>query len=144
MSYGLNVVVIEGRLVAAPELKKTSTGDSVCTIRIAVQKDKESADYFDIVGWKQKAEFICDHFTKGDGIIVTGELKSRTFDSKTPQGNETFKKTVYEIKANDIKFPLLKKNSQGNNECLDTIKNALQSKNVGDFEEYSGDDDLPF
>lgn len=54
----LNVVAIMGRLVADPELKTTQQGTSVCSFRIACdrnfarQGEQRQADFIDIVAWR--------------------------------------------------------------------------------------------
>lgn len=51
----LNVVAIMGRLVADPELKTTPAGISVCTFRIACDRNfvqqgqQRQADFIDVV-----------------------------------------------------------------------------------------------
>ena len=146
MSYGLNIVIVEGRIVAEPELKKTPNGVSVCTVRVAIQRDKDVADFFDCVAWRGTAEFICNHFKKGDGITVEGKVKTRTYDAKVPGGTDTFKKTVYEIDVKEIGFPVGKGKNEGAASPIDQIQNALKDKNIDGFEGFSEFDvgDLPF
>ena len=146
MSYGLNIVIVEGRIVAEPELKKTPNGVSVCTVRVAIQRDKDVADFFDCVAWRGPAEFICNHFKKGDGITVEGKVKTRTYDAKVPGGTDTFKKTVYEIDVKEIGFPVGKGKNEGAASPIDQIQNALKDKNIDGFEGFSEFDvgDLPF
>ena len=61
----LNVVALMGRLVADPELRHTPNGVATCTFRIAVDRsfvragEERKADFIDIVGWRQTAEFVC-------------------------------------------------------------------------------------
>ena len=68
-----------GRLVAAPELKKTQNGISVCTFKIAVDRDRQrdKSDFIPCVAWSQTAEFIVNYFSKGRLIAVNGELHNR-------------------------------------------------------------------
>lgn len=53
-----------GRMVADPELKTTTTGISVTSFRIAVDRSyvkagmERQADFFDIVAWRSSAEFL--------------------------------------------------------------------------------------
>ena len=79
----LNRVILMGRLVADPELKTTNTGISVTSFRIAVdrsyvkQGEERQADFFDIVAWRNSAEFVCRNFSKGSLIAIDGQLQSR-------------------------------------------------------------------
>lgn len=101
----LNVVAIMGRLVADPELRTTTQGQSVCSFRIACdrsyvqQGQQRQADFIDIVAWRQQAEFVSKYFQKGSMIAVEGSLQTRNYQDK--QGN---KRTAVEVVANNISF----------------------------------------
>ena len=74
----LNVVAIMGRLVADPELKITPAGISVCTFRIACDRNfvqqgqQRQADFIDVVAWRHNADFLCKYFAKGSMVAVQG------------------------------------------------------------------------
>lgn len=67
----LNIVAIMGRLVRDPELKTTQQGTSVCSFRIACDRNytpkgqQRQADFVDIVAWGKTAEFICKSSSEG-------------------------------------------------------------------------------
>ena len=68
----LNHIVIMGRLVRDPELRRTQNGTAVTTFTLAVDRDFKSkttgekeTDFIDVVAWRATAEFICKYFTKG-------------------------------------------------------------------------------
>ncbi|MEN6415875.1 MAG: single-stranded DNA-binding protein [Armatimonadota bacterium] len=81
----MNVVVLIGRLVADPELKYTPSGVAVCQMRIAVDRRFKSetgekvADFFNVVAWRQRAEFAANYLGKGRLVAVEGSLQSRTW-----------------------------------------------------------------
>lgn len=100
----LNRIVIMGRLCAAPELKKTQTGISVCSVCVAVDRPRRQdaeaqTDFLDIVAWRQTAEFLARYFVKGQQIAVDGKLQSRTWEDK--DGN---KRKAVEIVAEQLHF----------------------------------------
>ena len=101
----LNIVAIMGRLVADPELRTTQTGNSVCSFRIACDRNfapqgqERQADFIDIVAWRQAAEFVCKYFQKGAMIAVDGSLQSRNYQDKN--GNN---RTAVEVVAEHISF----------------------------------------
>ena len=101
----LNVVAIMGRLVAAPELKTTQQGTSVCSFRIACERsysskgEERKADFFTITAWRQTAEFVCKYFQKGDMIALEGSLQSRKYTDK-----DNNNRTAIEIVASNISF----------------------------------------
>lgn len=93
------------RVVLEPELKTTNTGISVCSFRIAVDRNyvkqgtERQADFIDIVAWRQSAEFVCKYFTKGQLIALEGSLQSRTYQDK--DGNNRY---VTEVLADSFFF----------------------------------------
>ena len=81
----LNVIVIEGRLVRDPELRRTGNGTVVASFTLAVDRDfpnKESgqreADFIDCVAWRQMGEFVSKFFTKGKLMVCKGRLQIRS------------------------------------------------------------------
>lgn len=101
----LNRIILMGRLVADPELKTTTSGISVTSFRIAVdrnyvkQGEQRQADFFDIVAWRSTAEFVCRNFSKGSLIAVDGQLQSRNYQTKDGQN-----RTAIEVVADNISF----------------------------------------
>ena len=101
----INRVVLMGRLVADPELKTTSTGISVTSFRIAVDRSyvkagaERQADFFDVVAWRSSAEFVCRNFSKGSLIAVDGQLQSRQYQTKDGQN-----RTAIEVVADNVSF----------------------------------------
>ena len=109
----LNVVVLMGRLVAAPQLRQPPQGTSVASFRIAVdrnfarQGEQRQAAFIDIVAWRQQAEFVSKYFQKGSPIVVEGSLQTRQYQDKN--GNN---RTAVEVVANQINF-VPRTNGQG-------------------------------
>lgn len=89
----LNNLVIMGRLVADPVLRKTSNGISVVSFRIACDRSRKGgtdsekkADFFDCTAWRERAEFINNYFVKGKPILLEGSVQNR--DWKDKDGNQ--------------------------------------------------------
>lgn len=101
----LNRVILMGRLVADPELKTTNSGVSVCSFRIAVDRnyvkngEQRQADFFDIVAWRSSAEFVCKHFAKGALIAVDGQLQSRQYQTKDGSN-----RSAVEVVADNVSY----------------------------------------
>ena len=103
----LNHIVLMGRLVRDPELRRTQAGVAVTSFRIAVDRDYQSkdgsgekqADFIDIVAWRSTAEFVSRYFTKGRMAVVSGRLQMRDWTDK--DGN---KRTSAEVVADNIYF----------------------------------------
>lgn len=151
----LNVVAIMGRLVADPELRTTTQGNSVCSFRIAcersyVQQGRErQADFIDIVAWRQQAEFVSKYFQKGSMIAIDGSLQTRQYQDKN--GNN---RTAVEVVANNISFAGAKRQDAQRAPSYEqqTISHVQQAKAQSGFAQGSADDfaviddndDLPF
>ena len=72
----MNKVILKGRLTATQELKTTSTDIYVTDFSVAVNRrfNKEQTDFINCQAWRQTAEFITKYFTKGQEILIIGEL----------------------------------------------------------------------
>ena len=102
----LNHITIMGRLTRDPELRRTGTGVSVASFRVAVDRDyapkdggERKTDFIDCVAWRQTGEFISKYFTKGRMIVVEGRLEMRDWTDK--DGN---KRTSAEINVDNAYF----------------------------------------
>ena len=84
----LNRTCLMGRLTRDPELRNTQTGIPVCSFSIACDRNFKNAngeretDFFDCVAWRQTAEFVSRHFTKGRMAVVEGRLQIRDWTDK--------------------------------------------------------------
>lgn len=101
----MNVVALMGRITAIPELKTTTTGVSVTSFTLAVdrsyvQKGQErQTDFINCVAWRGTAEFITRHFRKGQRMAIAGELQQRTYTA-----NDGGKRNVFEVIVNNAFF----------------------------------------
>lgn len=80
----LNRCILMGRLCADPEMKHTASGVPCCHFRIAVNRKKQKdgtreADFINCTAWRQTAEFICRYFSKGNMIIIEGQLRNNDY-----------------------------------------------------------------
>ena len=111
----LNHIVIMGRLVRDPELRRTGSGIAVASFRVAVDRDfapkdggERKADFIDCVAWRQTGEFISKYFAKGRMIVVEGRLEMRDWTDK--DGN---KRTSAEIVVANAYFGDSKRDGDG-------------------------------
>lgn len=101
----LNEVLLQGRFVKDPELRRTQAGDAVTSFTLAVERDipnrdgTRETDYIDCVVWRKTAEFVDRNFTKGKMSIVRGRLTIRKFEDK--DGN---KRSKAEVVADSVYF----------------------------------------
>ena len=153
-NLNLNKVVLAGRITADPELKQTSSGISVLSFTIAINRGyvsknndqgERQADFINVVAWRTTAEFISKYFRKGSAICVTGSIQTRSWQDQQGQ-----KRYVTEVVADEAAF-VESRADGGNNQAAygsDAYGAAPSfSSNVGsapNFEEHNTDDDLPF
>ena len=147
----LNIVALMGRLVADPELRKTTTGISTTTFTIACDRSyvkpgaERQTDFIDIVAWRNTAEFVCKYFRKGQLIAADGSLQTRTYEDK-----EGKKRKVYEVVATNLHFADSKGSSGGGGTAalpargLEAEPPAYAVGNPDDFSEIDDSEDLPF
>lgn len=80
----LNKIVIMGRLVRDPDLRRTQAGTAVAAFTLAVERDfkdaatgERTADFIDCVAWRQAGEFVSRYFSKGRMAVAEGRLQLR-------------------------------------------------------------------
>ena len=157
-----NKVIMMGRIANDLELKTTTSGASVLSFRIAVDRryqvkgEERKSDFFNVVAWRNEAEFISRYFSKGRMILIEGELQTRSYTDKN--GNTAY---VTEIIVDRSTFTGEKSNNQGTSpyqnypgntqaapahpaQTTNTAPTVSQGNNA-DFTVDSGDDDdYPF
>lgn len=134
----MNKVIISGRLTADPELRQTQSGNSVCSVTVAVDRrhDRDKSDFIPVVFWRQTAEFVAKYFGKGSPILIEGELQSRTYDAK-----DGTRRTAYEVIADEVEFFAANKRSEP------TAQQTVGTENKpsdATFEPLTDDGDLPY
>ena len=140
----LNKVLLIGRLTADPELRMTPNDIPVASFTLAVnrrysQNAQQQADFIDIVCWRNNAEFAAKYFTKGMAAFVSGTLQIRSW--KDRDGNN---RRSAEVVADDVQFAEPRRDSQPRNDGMAAQPPAFTAGSPSDFEEMTGDDELPF
>jgi single-strand DNA-binding protein len=145
----LNVVALNGRLTADPELRHTNSDIPVTSFTLAVDRSyvksgtERQADFIDIVCWRSSAEFASRYFKKGQLIAVEGSLQARSYTD-----SQGVKRKAVEVVANNLHFAEPRRDSYGggqpSGESHQQPSAAVSAGDNGDFVEIDGDDDLPF
>lgn len=136
-----------GRLTKDPELRRTPSGTAVATFSIAVDRDFKGkdgeleTDFIDIVAWRQTAEFVSKHFTKGRMAVVEGRLQIRDYTNRDGQ-----KRRVAEIVADNIYFGDSKRDNDGDGSAYNDSPSYADGYGAGnDWREIDeGDGECPF
>lgn len=102
----MNKIVLLGKLIKDPELRRLEDNDKVFTrFIIAVDRSFKSqdgtrkSDLIPVTFWGRKAEVVCQYMKKGSYISLSGRLKTGSYEDK--DGN---KKYIAEVVAEDFKF----------------------------------------
>ncbi len=111
----LNKILLQGRLVADPELRHTPSGVAIASFRLAVDRDfkdretgEKKADFINVVAWRQTGEFVSRFFNKGRMALVEGRLQIRDYTDR--DGN---KRTIAEVVADNVYFGDSRKDAEG-------------------------------
>ena len=84
----LNQLVVVGRLVKDPELKKTENGKNVTNITLAVPRSYKNSeglydtDFIDFTLWSNVAETTTEYCHKGDVLGIKGRIQTRKVEDE--------------------------------------------------------------
>ena len=136
----MNKVILSGRLTKDPELKQY---DNSCkaVFTIAVNRNKEEADFIGCEVWNKQAESLTKYQKKGNQIIVEGELR---IDKYEKDGKDVYSTKVL---ARSIEFLGSKKDNEDKD--AEQYKDMKTKTAVDPYQEFGDtievdDDDLPF
>ena len=104
---GETVITIIGNLTNDPELRFTPSGAAVANFTVASTPrtfDRQSNDWKDgetlfmrCSVWRDAAENVAESLQRGTRVLVSGRLRSRTYDTK-----EGEKRTVVEMEVDEV------------------------------------------
>jgi single-strand DNA-binding protein len=104
----INRVILTGNLTRDPELRSTSGGTSVCSLRLAVNSRRKDSsgewtdkpNYFDITVWGAQGENCANYLSKGRPVAIDGRLEWREWEAKDGSG----KRQSVEVIADSVQF----------------------------------------
>ena len=142
----INRVVLVGRLTRDPELRRTNTGNSVCSFTVAVDNRQKNPDgtrgttFVPCVCFQQAADNMSKFTRKGALVGVEGRLNQRSY-----QRQDGTKATVYEVLCDSVQFLEPKGQDEGTAETPvfdDQPVDNADNRNLDSLD--LPDDDLPF
>ena len=105
MAFESNFITFIGNLTDDPDLRFTSGGAAVATLRVASNRrytdrsgnQQEETTYLNVNCWRDLAENAAESLHKGDRVIVIGRVRVRSYENREGQ-------TVWttEIEADEI------------------------------------------
>lgn len=102
MAKSVNQVILMGRLTRDPEQRTTTSGKTIVSFSIAVdrQSQDDTADFFNVTAWEKLGELVMQYLGKGRRVLVQGRLRQDSWEDK-----ETGKKqSRIEVVASDVTF----------------------------------------
>ena len=142
----VNRVVLVGRLVKDPELRKTASDISVATFTIAVDNAVKEQDgtrgsiFLDCRVYRDQADNMAKYTRKGSKVAVDGSLNQRNFVRQ-----DGSKGKVIEVYVDSVTFLDPNPNKENNSveePKFDDIPAPSSSNNLDSID--LPDDDLPF
>lgn len=142
----LNKVILVGRVASDPESRTTSSGQNVCSFRIATNRvyktasgeRKEEAQFHNIVLWGKQAETASQFVKKGSMLLIEGRIQNRSWEDNS--GNKRY---ITEIIGERIQ--LGPKSGGGQESQQGFKKEDNQEENIPVIEEGEIDvKDIPF
>ena len=121
-------IIIIGNVVRDPELRKTSSGISVCSFTIATN-NKEKVDYFRCNAWRGLAEVTAKYLKKGSKAAVVGTVTLNTYTANDGQSKSSLEVNAYEVEFLSPR---------------DERKQETADERAGFVEVTDPDSDLPF
>lgn len=104
---GETTITVIGNMVQDPELRFTPSGSAVANFSVASTPrtfDRNSNEWKDgeslflrCAVWKEAAENVAESLAKGMRVIVSGRLKSRSYETTAGE-----KRTVIEMEVDEI------------------------------------------
>ena len=104
---GETPITLVGNLTADPDLRFTPSGAAVANFTVASTPrtfDRQTNEWKDgdamflnCSVWRQAAENVAESLTKGMRVVVSGRLKSRSYETR-----EGEKRTVFEVDVDEV------------------------------------------
>lgn len=76
----MNRVILCGRITRDPSIRNGNT--TVANYTLAVDRDKENADFISCVAFSKQAEFAEKYLKKGMKILVEGRINTGSYTDK--------------------------------------------------------------
>ena len=147
----MNQMMIAGHLGADPEVRFTSSGQKVTTLRVAAKarkgSNKDETIWWKVTVWGEQFDKMMTYFKKGSSVMVMGELsKPEIFTDK-----EGKPQVSMNVTANNLMFSPFGRSDSGNSSSHGSGHKepemafaASHDSSPGQMDVAFSDDDVPF
>ncbi len=128
MAKSINQVILMGRLTRDPEMRTTTTGKTITSFSLAVDRggQDDQTDFFDVTAWEKLGELVNQYLSKGRRCLVQGRLRQDSWDDK----ESGKKRSKVEVVATDVTFLDGPAGSEGNAPSANTGGSPRKSDDV--------------
>ena len=97
----MNIVILTGRMTKDAETKTLSTGSTITSFTLAVERGGKSkeTDFIDCKAWGKTGDFVSQYFSKGKPITVVGKIQTRTYEAQ-----DGSKRKVVDVLVDSVEF----------------------------------------
>ena len=100
----MNKVILTGRLTKDPDIRYTTSGKSVASFSLAVDRRHSSeqgptVDFIPCIAWTKLADWAGNYLSKGSKILIEGRMQVRNYDDQNG-----VKRYVTEVIINEMEF----------------------------------------
>lgn len=78
----MNKVFLMGRLCQDPDVRRSGDGKIVARYTLAVDRNKEEADFVPCVAFLKNAEFVERFLKKGTKVVVEGRMNTGSYTNR--------------------------------------------------------------
>jgi single-strand DNA-binding protein len=135
----MNQTTIAGHMGADPEVRFTSSGQKVTTLRVATKARKDETIWWKVTLWGDQFDNMVPYLKKGSPVICTGELnKPEIFTDREGKPQISVSLTAWHVSFS----PFGKPQSQEN--PTNVAMMAEQTVGQGKTEMAFSDEEIPF
>lgn len=142
----MNKLTIIGNLTRDPETRTISTGSTVCSFTVAVNRRRSSqnsnqpeADFFRVSAWDKLGDNCQRFLAKGRKVAVVGPVSVSSYEPKDGTGT----RFTLEVRAEDVEFLSSRQDEQAGGPAPAHATNSGATPKDTGFTEVD-DEDLPF
>lgn len=141
-----NKVILMGNLTRDPELRSTTSGSSVTSFALAVNRTwnnaqgerQEETSFIDCEAWGRTGETIAKYVSKGRQLLVSGRLRQDTWQDKDTGKNRSTLRVVVE------EFSFVSDGNRGGASSASSSQSEPVVFKISDGDDPIDPSDIPF